>query len=57
MVSRYDAILAGIPTSLVGGVAVEKLLGNVGGVIPFFALGLVVALLLVTRALFAGPVE
>ena len=57
MVTRYDAILAAIPTSLVGGVAVEKLLGSVAGAVPFFALGLAVALALVGRALFAGPVQ
>ena len=57
MVSRYDAILAAIPTSLVGGAIGEKLLAGVAGAVPLFALGVVVALVLVGRALFAGPVE
>ena len=56
MVSRYDAILAAIPASLLGGAIGEWLLAGAASAVPFI-LGLVVALVLVGRALFAGPVD
>ena len=56
MVTRYDAILAAIPTSLLGGVASNALFAGAAGTVSF-VLGVVVALGLVGRALFDAPGE
>lgn len=57
MVSRYDAFLVAIPIALLVGTTGDDVLAGVAEWLPVTSIGLLVALALVGRALFATPVE